>query len=256
MRYVRRFIKFILVTTGLWLWMRALVRATTAHYEPELKLLKYLVHKNKIAIDVGANDGLYTDALLGFTSRVIVVEPNPNYVKELQKLFGSRITLIAAALSDVEGSAELHIPIETAPSEGQATLERDNPITKTNCRRIRVPLKKLDSLGLDNVGFIKIDVEGHEEKVIAGGEELICRCHPILLVEVENRHRPDAVRSTVARMKGLGYAGFFLDDDVLMPVSTFNPSKHQPERAAIELLAGRVPSKPYCNNFIFLPTGP
>jgi FkbM family methyltransferase len=254
MHYAKRFIKFVLVTSGLWLRARAFVRTTTGHYEPELKLLKYLVQRDKIAIDVGANNGLYTDALLSITSKVVAVEPNPNYVKELRNLFGLRIDLVAAALSDVEGSAELHIPIGTAPAEGNASIEGENPITKTNCRHVNVPLKRLDSLGLNNVGFIKIDVEGHEEKVIVGGEELIRRCRPILLVEVENRHRPDAVRSMVTRMNGLGYSGFFLNEGVLTSISAFDPAEHQPQSVAEELFAGKRPSKRYINNFIFLPT--
>jgi hypothetical protein len=64
MHDAKRFVKFLLVTSGLWLRVRAFVRTTTEHYEPELKLLKYLVQRDRTAIDVGANDGLYTDALL------------------------------------------------------------------------------------------------------------------------------------------------------------------------------------------------
>ena len=37
--------------------------------------------RDRIAIDVGANDGLYTDALLSITSKIVAVEPNPNYFK-------------------------------------------------------------------------------------------------------------------------------------------------------------------------------
>ena len=33
----------------------------------------------------------------------------------------------------------------------------------------KVPVKTLDSFNLKNIGFIKIDVEGFEEKVIRGG---------------------------------------------------------------------------------------
>jgi FkbM family methyltransferase len=231
------------------------VRTVTRRDEPELALLGYLVQKGRVAIDVGANNGIYTYPLLRLASKVIAVEPNPGYFEELRILFGPRIELIAAALSDVEGAADLHVPVGAALGESLGTIESGNPIAETNCRHIRVPLKTLDSLGMKNVGFIKIDVEGHEEKVIRGGEELMRRCRPILLVEVENRHRPDAVESMVAYMKELGYLGLFLTEGLLTPVSAFDPAVHQSQNDVEQLWAGKPPSKLYCNNFIFLPTG-
>ena len=105
MRYLRRFIKSLLITSGLWLSVRAFVRTVTRRDEPELALLGYLVQKGRVAIDVGANNGIYTYPLLRLASKVIAVEPNPGYFEELRILFGPRIELIAAALSDVEGAA-------------------------------------------------------------------------------------------------------------------------------------------------------
>jgi hypothetical protein len=57
------------------------------------------------------------------------------------------------------------------------------------------------------VGFIKIDVEGHELSVIKGATALIRRDSPIILVELEDRHRPDAMRSFSSFLGGLGYGG-------------------------------------------------
>jgi len=254
MRYAKRFTKSVLTTLGLWPRVRAFVRAMAGRDEPELALLKYLVPKDKVAIDIGANNGIYTYALLSIASKVVAVEPNPDYQKELRTQFGKRIDLIGAALSDAEGSAELHIPIGAALGESLATIENGNPIAKSNCRHVSVPLKKLDCLALDNVGFIKIDVEGHEEKVIRGGEELIRRCRPVFLVEVENRHRPNAVSSMCEYMKRLGYVGFFLNQGLLTSAADFDPAEHQSQRDVESLWHGRMPSKRYCNNFIFLPT--
>jgi FkbM family methyltransferase len=222
--------------------------------EPELALLKYLVPRDKIAIDIGANNGIYTFVLLGIASKVVCVEPNPDYQKELQTQFGQRIDLIGAALSDVEGLAELHIPIGAALGESLATIENGNPIAESTCRHVIVPLKKLDCLALDNIGFIKIDVEGHEEKVIRGGEELIRRCRPVLLVEVEDRHRSNAVSGMCEYMKQLGYVGFFLNQGLLTSDSDFDPAEHQSQSDVERLWGGRMPSKRYCNNFVYLPT--
>jgi len=46
-----------------------------------------------------------------------------------------------------------------------------------------VPVVSLDSLGLERVDLIKIDVEGMEPDVLAGAEALLHRCRPQLVVE-------------------------------------------------------------------------
>jgi len=254
MRYVKRVIKSILISVGLWPRLRAFVRTIRGRNEPEVALLKYLVPSDKVAIDIGANDGAYTFALLCITTKVVCVEPNPDYLKELEAQFGGRIDLIRAALSDMEGTAELHIPVGAALDESLATIESNNPIAKSNCRQVSVPLKRLDGLGLDNVGFIKIDVEGHEEKVVRGGESLIRRCRPTFLIEVENRHRTNAVSSMCDYMRQLGYRGLFLNQGILTSASDFDAAEHQSQSDVERLWGGRMPSNRYCNNFVFLPT--
>lgn len=42
----------------------------------------------------------------------------------------------------------------------------------------------LDEKNFENISFIKIDVEGFEEKVLEGGLKTIERCHPILMIEI------------------------------------------------------------------------
>jgi FkbM family methyltransferase len=45
-------------------------------------------------------------------------------------------------------------------------------------------LKRLDDYVIDNVDFIKIDVEGFEHKVLEGGMNLIAKYKPYILIEV------------------------------------------------------------------------
>jgi hypothetical protein len=45
-------------------------------------------------------------------------------------------------------------------------------------------LKKLDDYEINNVDFIKIDVEGFENKVLKGGMNLISKYKPYILIEV------------------------------------------------------------------------
>ena len=81
--------------------------------------------RDRCAIDVGANIGVYTHKLLEIAAQVVAIEPNPIYVKKLAQIFGSRIRLIPAALSDSEGTAELIVPTAHGGVDaGMATIEK------------------------------------------------------------------------------------------------------------------------------------
>jgi FkbM family methyltransferase len=46
-----------------------------------------------------------------------------------------------------------------------------------------VHMQTLDSLGLVDVGFLKIDVEGHELAVLRGANETIAKNRPVVFME-------------------------------------------------------------------------
>ena len=51
---------------------------------------------------------------------------------------------------------------------------------------LRVNIKLLDSFNLQNINFIKLDVEGYEEKILQGGINTIQKYKPTLVIE-QNR---------------------------------------------------------------------
>ena len=55
---------------------------------------------------------------------------------------------------------------------------------------LKVHMDRLDNVYSGTAGFIKIDVEGHEQAVLDGAVETIDRCRPRLLVEVDERLSP------------------------------------------------------------------
>jgi hypothetical protein len=59
-----------------------------------------------------------------------------------------------------------------------------------------VEMITLDSLALQRCDLVKIDTEGFEDRVIAGGLTTLGTCHPVLYVEVHDR-------SKLARVAGL-----------------------------------------------------
>lgn len=63
---------------------------------------------------------------------------------------------------------------------------------------------RIDSLGLQDVDFIKIDVEGHEPKVLSGAARTIAEHHPAIYMErpAEEAQKREAERL----MSELGYS--------------------------------------------------
>ena len=69
-----------------------------------------------------------------------------------------------------------------------ATIAESNSAAWESGRTVKTvvaPMRTLDSFQLTQVGFIKIDVEGHEEAVLRGGLATLKREMPNLMIEIE-----------------------------------------------------------------------
>jgi FkbM family methyltransferase len=219
--------------------------------EPELRLLKNLVDPNKNSVDIGANKGSYTYFLSRLSKHVFAYEPNPDLATFLTRAVGdSNVSVYPIALSDKEGIAKLSIPIvDTFAYDQLGSLELQN--TSEEKQAFDVPIKCLDDRGHHNVGFVKIDVEGHEETVIDGAIRLISQQHPVLIIEIEQKHHPNQDISVIfSKILALGYEGFFLFDGQLRSLSEFSKDKYQDvdNYQGLDSLG-----KTYVCNFIFKP---
>lgn len=188
--------------------MPVLALAQWLNGEPELRRLRHMVPRNRLALDIGAADGIWSWSLQRRARAVIAFEPNPASADRARRRCPG-VTLYPVALSNEDGEAELRIPVVNGLLlSGWATIEPKNVhrdlALQATCT-IRVPKRRLDSFRLHDVGFIKIDVEGHELAVVEGAVETIRRNSPVILVEVEDRHRPCAVASVRATFKALRY---------------------------------------------------
>lgn len=178
--------------------------------EPELRILPNICVRNELAIDIGANRGVYAWHFLRLARNVIAFEPHPGMAGFLKLAFGKRIRIEEVALSDGEGTATLRIPIDLMQI-GCATIEESNPLAG-GTTEVRVRRRRLDDYVLDRTAVIKVDVEGHELAVLKGAKALLTRDLPTLIVEAEDRHRAGALDSVSGYLAELGYQGFFLQD--------------------------------------------
>lgn len=173
--------------------------------EKELRVLPELVIPGRNALDVGANYGAYSHYLSRLVPHVYAFEPNPSLAARLRKAVRRNVTVVEAGLSDRDGESSLDVPVvEGREIHGHGTLEQTTFPTRTN--RFTVRTKRLDAFGYTDIGFMKIDVEGHEVAVLQGGLELVKQCRSRLLVEVEPRHLSGrTVRDVLDFVERLGY---------------------------------------------------
>jgi len=95
---------------------------------------------------------------------------------------------------------------------GCATIHRGNYLQNEKFIIHKVKLGKLDDILISNrIGFIKIDVEGHEKNVLEGAKNLIKKNKPNLLVEIEERHSQLKVEDTINFINNLGYKSYYFD---------------------------------------------
>jgi FkbM family methyltransferase len=226
--------------------------------EVELHLLEFLCRRDADAIAVGANDGSYVHYLRRHARKVIAFEPMPGLARALRDKFpGSDVAIEQVALSDREGTVELHMPVvDGVVVTGCSTISSEASETYPASRAIEVPMDRLDAVYKGRVGFIKIDVEGHEQAVLDGAVQTIRRCRPRLLVEVDDRLSPGGLARARAYFDRLGYTGHFVRQGKLEPIAAFSIEEMQRPDRLPDLTAPLTARKrfgSYIYNFIFLP---
>lgn len=211
--------------------LAALLRAGARHtsfVENEVVGLGELIKPGDVCFDIGGEYGLYTwtfAALTGPTGAVHCVEAQPNLAKALARharwLGAHNVTIHNLALSNRIGEGHLSQPQRHGlPVHGRTFLADDTSGLGSNVEfaahhNIDVQVDTLDDfvehLGLERLDFIKADIEGAEARLLAGGEQTLSRFHPVLLIELEDRHLErfgTDVATIVQWLATLGYQPF------------------------------------------------
>ncbi len=197
------------------------------NYEEHMELLPALCHSDRLSLDVGAKTGMYTRRIIPHSGATMAFEPIRVLSHMLRCVFRNLAQIERVALSDEEGSAVLRTPFKRSgkPRYGLSTIDSRNPLSGQNGGRVRevqVNTRRLDDYALSGVGFIKIDVEGHEMCVLRGARDTLIRERPNLLVEAHEDHHAGAVEKVRAWLQDLGYRGFFLRDHQLVSIDRFD----------------------------------
>lgn len=223
-------------------------------FDAGLKLAPFFISRPGAVFDIGANTGGYTYVLekSAGAQNTFALEPVPHLASRLMSLF-PEVNILTMALSDVEGTLDLKAPvIDGLPEWGRGTLEQfqcPEP-RQTGAVVEQVSVRTLDTLcaemDVQDVRFIKIDVEGHEHNVLRGAVKTLEAWHPVLLVEIEQRHHVKPVDEVFGWIEAQGYRGFFYNAQqvLLRPIEQFNVDSDQ--------RLGDHGDISYINNFYFV----
>lgn len=174
----------------------------------DLRALETIVTPGTTVVDVGANIGFFTRRFarwVGEGGRVIAIEPEVENCSRLRSRLASArlgrvVEVIEAVAAEQGGSLKLAInPLHPA----------DHRIAREG---VTVAAVTLDALlaarSWPRVSLIKVDVQGAEERVLAGATETLQRLHPPLFLEVDDaalKAMDSSAEKLLQRLAAQGY---------------------------------------------------
>ena len=193
------------------------------HYVSEFPLYDELVSRvsnflrekgeHLVMVDVGANIG---DTIVASNENnldmFLAVEGNPNFIRYLKKNCANiqNLRLVEAFLSSSESTTPDFTILETSGTARIVPGGRDV-----------ISVRTLDSIISENsdfqqFNFLKIDTDGYDFKVIAGGKDCIARSMPCVLFECDvsgNENYLVELRDTLNFLRKIEYSSVFLYDN-------------------------------------------
>ncbi len=160
----------------------------------EMRFVERFLQRGMTVLDIGAHHGLYTllaSKCVGNGGRVLAFEPSP---RERKQLFlhlrvnrCANVKVLPFALGNETSEAEFFLV--DGNETGCNSLRP--PAVNQPTRKIQVAVRRLDEVvqqeGVENVDFIKLDVEGGELAVLLGATRLLERePRPVILAEVQD----------------------------------------------------------------------
>ena len=202
------------------------LREMSEDYAPDYMVIKRLVQRGDVVVDLGAHVGACTKFLsdqVGKTGTVYSVEPFPLNFEILQlnvqKLELSNVQLINCAVSQERGKLMMEVPTFSEFGESFYDARLIPAGSTSSLRQAEVDVETVDSL-LSNrprpISFIKCDVEGQELQTLRGATRVIKTDLPMLMLEVSLMSQ-DTHKDVRELLAGYGYQEFCFEHPKLRP---------------------------------------
>ncbi len=192
-------------------YIREAIEVTGEYGGHEIDLYQGLLGPGDVAVDVGANIGVFTIAMglaVGPAGRVLAFEPQPSIFEMLQRNLDrhalAQVEPHRAIILEAAGRARF-VDIRNVPDGRTVNFGMIGVTTRVGGEHgVMTPtsVRSIDGLALARCALIKIDVEGAEDAVLAGSSATLARCRPVLSVECD---RPNASSPWVDPLLATGY---------------------------------------------------
>lgn len=190
-----------------------------------IRICQKLLGEGDCFLDIGANVGdvgLSAARFVGPSGQVHMFEPQPQICAMLMKSIEinkySNVYLHQIALSDSEGEFMLSVPPDNT---GAATMAAESKADVSHTVKVKTcnAGQYLAALNLPQIKAIKLDVEGHEEQVLAGAYPFLKANRPAaVIIELHDDGNPFLEREEVKLLSELDYAFFQIRQRSLLRV--------------------------------------
>jgi FkbM family methyltransferase len=163
------------------------------HEFEEMSFVAHALRPNDLFVDAGANVGSYT-VLAGKVAGAmcIAIEPVERAFESLLdnvalNRIQDRVDAAMCALGAEEGTGQFTADRDTT---NRVVVDSDlsNSSVRTTKRMVEVPLRTLDDVVGDREPMVvKIDVEGYETQVVAGGQRTLGRSSVLAIIMETNK---------------------------------------------------------------------
>ena len=165
-----------------------------------LAFISQFVPKHKNMLDIGSNIGIWSEVFSNYVNIIHAFEPQTEIYKCLTQNISinncSNVIPYNFALSNSKTTYYMNSTgYDTTNNFGAYAISPDGTLL--------INSDIGDNLNLSNVGFIKMDVEGHELEALEGLTNLIIREHPLLFIEIHKSHPKSDV--TFKKIVDFGY---------------------------------------------------
>lgn len=209
----------------------------------EMQFVGMFLRPGMTVLDVGAHHGLYTllaSKRVGGKGRVIAFEPSGRERRRLKRHMRvnrcRNVTVQPCALGDFTGCGELFV---AEKFEDWCNSLRP-PATKQSTRKVPVMVRRADkalrAMGITQVDFIKLDVEGAELSVLKGAAQILRDLRPAVLAEVQDSRTKawgHPAREIVEFLEQLNYRWFRVADKGKLEAISTNVTRYDANLVAL-----------------------
>jgi FkbM family methyltransferase len=168
-------------------------------------------------LDIGANIGLWIitySTILNKNSKIYAFEPQYKIYQCLMKnIFlnnANNVIPYNFGLSDENTTHYMNVDYHQQTNFGAISI-----VNKHNDNSLQIQCKIGYELNLNNIGFIKIDIEGHEIQALKGLKHTIKKHKPLMFIEIHPN--TDSAMETFKLLYNYGYKKVlrFIDSNYL-----------------------------------------